>query len=136
MCVCVCVQGHPNNITIEYLCSFMANESLGPSLERFLQLYQTLTKGAPINVDYNAMIQSMREDSWNSSTAQFGGVCVHVCDIHYSLVAILLSVVCVCVCVWLLTAFRGLLYNKVKFLGSLNMEDEFNFLSTPHQHSL
>ena len=51
----------------------MANDSLGSSLERFLQLYQALTKGAPMSVDYNAMIESMRKDSWNSSTALFGG---------------------------------------------------------------
>ncbi len=110
------MQGQPNNITIEYLCSFMANESLGPSLERFLQLYQTLTKGAPINVDYNAMIQSMREESWNSSTAQFGGVCVCVCVCVYMgvctfVISIILWLLSFCLlCVWLLTASRYQVY--------------------------
>ena len=72
--LCLC-QGRPNNITIEYLCGFMTNTSLGTSLERFVQLNKALFRGAPNNADYDGMVRSMNATSWNSGTAKAGGGC-------------------------------------------------------------
>jgi len=77
-CVTLCLcQGQPNNITINYLCGYMSNASLGTPLERFVQLNKALFSGAPNNADFDGMITSMNATGWDSGTAKAGGGCGH-----------------------------------------------------------
>ena len=68
-------QEFTHNITLDDLCNVMTNTSLGDELDRYAAINSAYLKSEKLNyldVSYKEYITSIKNTSWNSTTAEGG----------------------------------------------------------------
>ena len=71
-------QGFTYNITLDDLCDVMTNTSLGDELDRYAAINSAYLKSEGLDyldVSYEEYITSLKNTSWNSTTAEGGNDC-------------------------------------------------------------
>ena len=69
------IQGRPNKITLDDLCTIMTNDSIPSALDRFVAVNDVLlnsTGETTINASFQGQIDFMKEVSWDAP-ANMGG---------------------------------------------------------------
>ena len=69
-------EGRANNITITDLCAIMANESMGPPLQRYAAVNSFLLKVSgedTVDANFSAEVEFMKQSAWESPAVE-GGV--------------------------------------------------------------
>ena len=65
-------QGRDNNVTIDDLCSVMADVQRGPPLARYAAVAAMMSGYSPLDVSFSAEVIGLSATSWDSPAAMGG----------------------------------------------------------------